>query len=528
MAQIQRDVFLATNETQSNQVVAIEFGKPETTKQTLYVFQEVNFAEGEFKPFKDELFDKWREGSELVFPAHHTQIEWDIEQNLQYPTHFPTPQREDKADNLSRKARRIALMTFSKEFKANLLEGISGFQQKLASLSHWNKEDHEFALSYDSLVKSSLEFFRESENGHTFESECLSPQDATEVRQVLSVIFDRLNELKALVSNENYTALSLQVAECADLVTHTTDWRDTREKCLNLRAELRESVLTKTQKDDLFDKLNKALDVLSGRQMAEKQQFEAEAEQNHIAYNASIDECLEMAESTTEFQETREKFKKIQLELREIKLTKDQRNELFDKLDKAFKVLSQRQAAEREVFDRDSVVNYAALTERVGTAKRLAQYSDDFQEVRDYLKDIQNDVRDLTLSREHREELRNIIREAFDTVNLRADKYYSDKRHSWEKKQKEMDDMRTKKRQDWEFRMKEKMVRLESTAKNLERAIQNDIDFAEGLKERLEGDANASLSEKLANVERQIQERNARIEEIRAEVREIEAKLAQE
>lgn len=528
MTQIQRDVFLATNENQSNCVVAIEFGKPETTKQTLYVFQEGNFAEGEFKPFKDELFDKWREGTEVNFPNHHTKIEWDIEKDLQYSKEFPAPQKEDKSENLSRKARRIALMTFSKEFKSNLLEGISGFQQKLASLSRWNKEDHEFALSYDSLVKSSLEFFRESENGHTFESECLSPQDATEVRQVLSVIFDRLNELKAIVSNENYTELSLQVAECSALVETTMEWRETREQCLNLRAELRESVLTKAQKDELFDKLNKALDLLSSRQSAEKQIFEAEAEKNHGNYDASIEECLEEAESTTEFQNTREKFKKIQLELREIKLTKDQRNELFDKLDKAFKILSQRQAAEREVFDRDSVVNYAALKERTETAKRLAQFSDDYQEVRDYLKDIQNDVRDLTLSREQREELRNEIREAFDKVNLRADRYYNDKRHSWEKKQKEMDDMRTKKRQDWEFRMKEKMVRLESTAKNLERAIQNDLDFAEGLKERLEDDSNASLAEKLANVERQIKERQGRVEEIRGEVREIEAKLAQE
>ena len=158
----------------------------------------------------------------------------------------------------------------------------------------------------------------------------------------------------------------------------------------------------------------------------------------------------------------------------------------------------------------------------------MAQFSDDFQEVRDYLKDIQNDVRDLTLSREHREELRNEIREAFDKVNARADKYYHDKRFSWEKKQKEMEDMRNKKRQDWEFRMKEKMVRLEGTAKNMERAIQNDVDFAEGLRERLEGDSNASLSEKLANVERQIKERQARVEEIQSEVREIEAKLKQE
>ncbi len=521
-----RDAFWAIDANNEKYLAAITLGKYTTTAHEIVFFGEKDFSEEDFHAFKNRIFDEWKNGNPLTWILPNKTVKWDMEKQAEYPADAPQPEKEDKKESLLHKGRKYILANLSQKNLDEMIDGVKAFGQKAMALTAWNKEDFEFTKKYEESVRTLVDKFRDNEQNNRFASDCLSPADAQNIRNILREVMAHLDSLKSKLSEVNYERLKTDIDKGEDLAQTSTLWKETRDALVATKNDLRDSEMLRVQKDELWTKINRALDILSQRQNAEKSAYEEEAVGNHAHFVTLFAEMQTTVNETTTFQPVRENLKKIQLELREAKLTRDQRNELFDSLDALFKTLGERQSVERESFLAESTEHFTDISDRLEVGKKLAQFDEDFNMARGYLIELQKDLGAARLSREQREGLRAQLNEAFATVNKRADKFYADRRFQHEKRTKEIEDLRVQKRQEWEFRMKEKIIRLEKITTGLDKSIEADTNYLTSLQEKYEDTGEERFLKSIAAAKTQLAEKQARVEDIRKEVAEIEEKLA--
>lgn len=525
LPQTMRDAFWAIDANNDKYLAAITLGKHATAVHEIVFFSEKDFSEDEFHAFKNRIFDEWKNGNPLTWITPNKTVKWDMEKNADYPADAPVPEKEEKKESLLHKGKKYILATLSKKNLDEMIDGLTAFSQKVMGLTAWNREDYEFAKKYEDAVRALVDKYRDNEQNNRFAAECLSPADAHNIRSILRDVMTHLDSLKSKLSEVNYERLKTEIDKAEELAQSSVQWKETREALVAIKNDLRDSEVLRVQKDELWTKINRALDILSQRQNAEKNAYEQEAIVNHAHYKSLLEEMQTPVNETTNFQPVRDQLKKIQVELRESKLTRDQRNELFDGIDVLFKTLGERQSLERESFLAESSEHFTAITERLEVGKKLAQFDEDFNVTRGYLIELQKDLGAARLSREQREALRTQLNEAFATVNKRADKFYADRRFQNEKRTKEMEDLRLQKRQEWEFRMKEKIIRLEKIATGLDKSIEADNNYVSSMQEKYEDTGEERFLKSIENSQKQLAEKQARVEDIRKEVAEIEEKL---
>lgn len=520
-----RDAFWAIDANNDKYLATIIYSKYGVTAHEMVFFNEKDFSEDEFLSFKNRIFDEWKNGNPLNWISPNKAVKWDMEKTADYPDDIPKPEKEEKKESLVHKGRKYILAALSKKNLDEMLEGLTAFSKKVIGLTVWNREDYEFTKKYEDAVRALIDKYRDNEQNNRFAADCLSPADAHTIRNILRDALSHLDGLKAKLSEANYERLKTEIDKAEELAQTSVQWKETREALIAIKNDLRESEVLRVQKDELWTKINRALDILSQRQNAEKNAYEQESVANHAHYVALLAEMEVPVNETTNFQPVREQLKKIQVELREAKLTREQRNELFISLDVLFKTLGERQSLERESFLAESSEHFTTLTERLEVGKKLAQFDEDFNMTRGYLIELQKDLGAARLSREQREGLRAQLNDAFATVNKRADRFYSDRRFQHEKRTKEIEDMRLQKRQEWEFRMKEKIIRLEKIADGIDKSIQADTTYLTSLQEKYEDTNEERFLKSIENAKKQLAEKQARVEDIRKEVAEIEEKL---
>ncbi len=122
----------------------------------------------------------------------------------------------------------------------------------------------------------------------------------------------------------------------------TTDFKTAREELKHLQILLKDSFVFKEQRDTIYQLLQDVFLLLSQRQDQERAQFETEAAKNYLELGKKVAEGLRQAQDSTEYKETREFLKKIQAEFRGRKMIREQREELYSRLQTAFDVLTKR------------------------------------------------------------------------------------------------------------------------------------------------------------------------------------------
>ncbi len=153
---------------------------------------------------------------------------------------------------------------------------------------------------------------------------------------------DREREKNREVAGKNYEYYRQQTDEVlkeAGIVTH---FREIRERIRELQSRLKDSILLREQKDELYGALQEAFTLINQRQDSERTQFEQEGMDNYRRLGKLVADGLLQAQESTEFRETREFLKKIQAEFKGIRMHKDHREELYSRLQSAFAILRER------------------------------------------------------------------------------------------------------------------------------------------------------------------------------------------
>jgi hypothetical protein len=174
------------------------------------------------------------------------------------------------------------------------------------------------------------------------------------------------------------------------------------------QAEFRNTKLTKEQRDELNAKLQDAFTTINLRQDHEKHAFESDAQNNYIRLKAMVNDGLVQAEESNEYMETREYLKKIQSEFKGIKLIREEREELYSRLQSAFEILNKRV----DGFFHEKKKNW-----EVKMQYKLSSLSTDIFELDESLE---NDVENLKEMEDHLRIIQSSGKETSAVISLKA------------------------------------------------------------------------------------------------------------
>jgi hypothetical protein len=251
--------------------------------------------------------------------------------------------------------------------------------------------------------------------------------------------FDRLKEIQTsqnkqfeTVASQNYTELKQSVAEAVNFSNTSDDSRLAKDNLIKIQAVLRETQLTREQKDELYAKIQQAFTTINTRKEIESEQNSALAQLQFDEYYPKVKEIATQASASPDFKNLRESLKTLQAQIRSSALLREQRLELQAILQQAFEKLNERQDEDRNTFTTQANANYKRLKILVEKGLLQAEETHEYKDTREFLKKIQSEFKGIKMIKEEREELYSRLQTAFEILNTRVDEYFHTKKKNWE------------------------------------------------------------------------------------------------
>lgn len=253
-------------------------------------------------------------------------------------------------------------------------------------------------------------------------------KDREELNTRLQEAFRKINNL---IENEkkesyeeallNYTQLKVKVDEASFLTSNPKNFNETWEFLLEVQAMFKNTRLLNEHRETLYGKLQEAFAKIKEFRERERNEFASGSLQNQAQLNELLAETIKSVQESDDFKGLKEKLIHIQAEIRNAKLTRDVRDELNTRLQDAFTMLHIRQDAVFAEKRQNAENQFQLFENRSKEILKQAKESTDYNKVRADVKQIQAEIRESALFGEQRDSLRNIIQEAFETVNNRQD-----------------------------------------------------------------------------------------------------------
>lgn len=235
-------------------------------------------------------------------------------------------------------------------------------------------------------------------------------------------------------SSQSFPHLKKMVDDAVEKVNKADDRGIAREILIKAQSEVREARLLREHRDELAKKIQEAFDNVNNKYEEDAEKYRIESEANYIRLKPRVNEILKMANETTEFFKVRTDIKEIQAEMRDLRLLRENREELHALLQEAFETLNMRQDEEKGSFRHDAHENYIRLKALVRDGLKQAEESHEYKETREFLIKIQSEFKGIKLIKEQREELYARLQTAFDILSKRLDEYFHEKKKNWEVK----------------------------------------------------------------------------------------------
>lgn len=345
-----------------------------------------------------------------------------------------------------------------------------------------------------------------------------------EVIQMQRAAYERLEQQQI----ENYNSVKVKVEEVIKSTEEIENIKNAREALIQVQNEMNSVPLKRENKDELLAKFNIAFQNLNKRQSEEWEKYEMECSENYLTLKTKVEAAIEFSATAPIFKEARERLIAAQKEFKGLRLKKDNREELYSKIQEAFTALNIRQDSDREGFSEETEANYEKIKPVVEDAVSFAKDVTNFKQGREALIDAQAAIRDLKLRKDQRDELYALIRETFEGLNSRQ----SEEREVFDKETAEnntrlegqLQECATELDNDPEFnKIRDRLIAIQGDVKliNLKREQRNHLFarirelFAILDKKRKEYRENkvAEKANKLSSIYANLQNRQSRIEE---------------
>lgn len=285
---------------------------------------------------------------------------------------------------------------------------------------------------------------------------------------------------------ENYHNIKFKIDEAIAYCLSTTDFRSAREKLISTQNLFKGLKLKKEQREEQYLRIQQAFDELNKRQDEEKISYESECNSNFEKIKTLIDNAAQFLEESTDYKAVRDNLVETQHEFKGLKLKKDQREEQYSRIQELFNTLNHKQRSDWDTYEIECNENADKLQVMINDAMNEVQSVTEFRNIREKLIDIQNEIKNLKLKKEQRNDFFKKIREAFVVLDNRRLDYRG-------------------------RRVEEKKLKLQSILSNLENKIKRVEESIDRDKESLEFQqskfSEVRLGEKEDELKNEIQEK---------------------
>jgi len=244
------------------------------------------------------------------------------------------------------------------------------------------------------------------------------------LQDAFAVINSKIEDERANFNHEalqNYTVLKTRVDEALFLANNPKDFKETWDYLIEVQAQFKGAKLQREHRESLYSRLQEAFEKVKKIRDHEKINLEKESAENYIQLNINIEKAIEYAKEADDFRKAKDALINAQNEFRNTKLMKEQRDELYAKLQNAFILLNNQldEAADKSRLEAEK--QFKLFDIRTLDILKRANETAEFTQIRTEIKQIQAEIRDTFLLKEQKDALYIMIQEAFETVNLRQD-----------------------------------------------------------------------------------------------------------
>ncbi len=214
---------------------------------------------------------------------------------------------------------------------------------------------------------------------------------------------------------------NIELDKAINFSTESVDWRELRKQFVEMRDKLKSLFLNDDDNEVLNEKLRIALENVNHRQAEEQEKLEVESQEHYDSVIQIVKDSVLFAETSIEYKQAREQLLSVQDKFKNLRMKRLHKDELYKLVNDAFDIVSRKQNEERENYEMECIDNYHNLKNKIDVAVQFANSSEIFAEARNALIAVQGLIKGLKLKREQRDELYQLIRDAFDGVNTRQE-----------------------------------------------------------------------------------------------------------
>lgn len=241
-----------------------------------------------------------------------------------------------------------------------------------------------------------------------------------ELQAAFEILRTRQDEIRDTLDKEFHSNLEKIKPEIDELIAkakETHEFKAAREFLISAQSKLKEINIKRDIKDEFFKTIQGIFDELNEKQSAERESYEMECSENYLNVKPKIEAVIAESKEATNFKDTRQKLIDSQSLLKDIKLKREKRDELYGLVREAFNSLNERQDIERAKYDEESTVGYNTAKTAIDEAITFAKETTDFKAARESLIKAQSVIKDNNMKRAQRDELYGAVRTVFEELN---------------------------------------------------------------------------------------------------------------
>ncbi len=193
--------------------------------------------------------------------------------------------------------------------------------------------------------------------------------------------------------------------------------KETRLILISLQKEMKSISFRPSDRDVFFKSIQNLFDKINMLEGAEREAFEMECAENYLRFKPRVEFACNKEKTSDDLNNARKILISLQKELRDVKLSRKERDELYGTIRLAFDEINAKQDNERKAFGEVAEKNYLLAKPMVDTAILFASDPKNSSSSRNHLIETQKKLKQLALTRRQSDELFGEIRAIFSKLN---------------------------------------------------------------------------------------------------------------
>jgi hypothetical protein len=224
---------------------------------------------------------------------------------------------------------------------------------------------------------------------------------------------------------ENYYSLRNLIEDTIHKAFSFETFPEARDVLVAVQNQIKEKILRKVQRDELFGAIRNAFDELREKFTEYKRVSDEEAKENYDKIKPQVDSAIEFAKSISveDAKTAREKFIQVQKIIKDTRLKREQKDELFSAIREVFTSINEMSNEEQQKFEIESEDNHKNLLSKIEIAIVDIENVLDFRQSGDDLASISTDLQLAKLKKIHRTKLYEKLQLAYNLLNNKRDEY---------------------------------------------------------------------------------------------------------